>query len=725
MGNYLRSKLGTRMALLFVLCALVPIVLLSTVSFVQVIGQLRDESRNRIRQETRAIAQAIVERLAITDRDFSLVGRLLADGHDVNSFMLDDQATQPRGDLLPFAALSMGPSEAPRVIFGQAIPPVSLTPEQEEHLAEGKSVIASTVETMTGRHLQIIRAMPSAAEPQWLRARISSDYLWTALTEYKLAEISNLCVLDADGRIIYTIAPVSPALLSEVGERIRSTSADLFDWREHGRSHFVGYRNIFLSYQYGLPRLTVIASRPIDLALAPIAPFRRGFPVLVLLCVWVVLFLTLYEVRRRLVPLRKLIDGTCRIAEQDFQQHVDIATGDEFEELAEAFNTMSQKIGRQVHVLNVIGEIDRGLLAAVAMDEIVGRALDGLSRVFSGCSVAIAILAGEEGKQTRAYVVEPGADRPRMDVVDDLSERECARLMAVPEGVEIDPRERLPSYLSSIRRPEHRAFVVVPIVLGDRLEGVISVGAEGAAIPRTDAEHLHQVASQIALAMANARLVGALQQQNWGIVRALARAVDTKSTWTLGHSERVTKLGLLIARELNYTPHQLEELERGALLHDIGKIGISTVILDKAGTLTDEERLLVREHPRLGRRIVEPVGLDKDILCIVAQHHERYDGQGYPLGLSGDAIALSARIIAVADVTDAMAAKRPYRDKMPFGDVVEAIARDSGKAFDPEVVAAFLRVVQNGDSLDAVLEPPLPEPGSPSPSSDEKVGVNR
>jgi putative nucleotidyltransferase with HDIG domain len=197
----------------------------------------------------------------------------------------------------------------------------------------------------------------------------------------------------------------------------------------------------------------------------------------------------------------------------------------------------------------------------------------------------------------------------------------------------------------------------------------------------------------MAVALSNANLINELHQLNLGTLTALARAIDAKSPWTAGHSERVTKLALKIAQVLGFAPKELDLLHRGALLHDTGKVGIPGEILDKPGKLTDEEMGLMKKHSQIGARILEPITTYSDTIPMVLQHHERYDGKGYPHGISGEAINLNARVLALADVFDAITSERPYRSGMDLKSAVNFIKGNAGSHFDPKVVQAFLQVV--------------------------------
>jgi HAMP domain-containing protein len=180
-----------------------------------------------------------------------------------------------------------------------------------------------------------------------------------------------------------------------------------------------------------------------------------------------------------------------------------------------------------------------------------------------------------------------------------------------------------------------------------------------------------------------------------GTLEALARAIDAKSPWTAGHSTRVAAIAVAVGQAMRFDAPAVERIRRGALLHDLGKIGIASDILDSPDRLTDEQMAIVREHPGLGARILEPLPHCADILQMLLQHHERFDGSGYPAGLAGTEIALEARVLAVADVYDAMTCDRPYRRGLPARDAAVRISEAAGTHFDPDVVAAFSDAFRN------------------------------
>lgn len=184
------------------------------------------------------------------------------------------------------------------------------------------------------------------------------------------------------------------------------------------------------------------------------------------------------------------------------------------------------------------------------------------------------------------------------------------------------------------------------------------------------------------------------------IAKAFAQIVDSKSPYTRGHSDRVAVIADLIAEELGFDAGQRRRLNRAALLHDIGKLGVSNAILDKPGKLDNNEWALMRAHSLQSETILARIGAFAELARIGGAHHERLDGKGYPRGLSGDDICLATRIVSTADVFDALTADRPYRTAMPVAKALDIMKADVGTAFDPACFAALRRALARSDALE-------------------------
>jgi putative nucleotidyltransferase with HDIG domain len=226
-----------------------------------------------------------------------------------------------------------------------------------------------------------------------------------------------------------------------------------------------------------------------------------------------------------------------------------------------------------------------------------------------------------------------------------------------------------------------------------------------------NAANLQTLANQAAIALERGILLAETRRQREEIhsayqelektydqtLIALSSALDARDHETEGHCLRVGRLTYSLAQRLKLNPEQLKSLERGALLHDMGKIGISDTILLKPGPLTDDEWHMMRQHPDIGARMIEGITFLQDTLPVIRYHQERWNGSGYPIGLKEHEIPLPARIFAVADVFDALTSTRPYRQRISITEAMNYISEQGGILFDPEVVSILNNLVQEGE----------------------------
>jgi putative nucleotidyltransferase with HDIG domain len=201
----------------------------------------------------------------------------------------------------------------------------------------------------------------------------------------------------------------------------------------------------------------------------------------------------------------------------------------------------------------------------------------------------------------------------------------------------------------------------------------------------------------IFLARYTFKLYVEMKEAHINTVAALTSAIDASDPYTHGHSYRVSRYALRVGRALGLPARDLEILEYGALLHDIGKIAIRHEILLKKERLSDQEFLTLKQHPTIGADIVENLKFLREAAVLVRYHHEQPNGRGYPEGLKGDAIPMGARIILVCDAFDAMTSDRPYRKGLPVEHVVEQFEKYRGEQFDEEIAGLVIELVRRGD----------------------------
>ncbi len=239
------------------------------------------------------------------------------------------------------------------------------------------------------------------------------------------------------------------------------------------------------------------------------------------------------------------------------------------------------------------------------------------------------------------------------------------------------------------------AFMSVPLVTRQRTIGLLSVHSCTGDSRFTEGQRkvLSMLGSRTAAAIDNAMLFENLQQTFRQTILGLARALEAMDPYTAGHSDRVTVYARITAEELGEREDQIELITQAGMLHDIGKLGCHAN-LNKPGKLTDEEYEIVKMHPTFGKEILEPIAFLQPIIPGVHLHHERWDGDGYPLRLKGEEIPMIARILSVADSYDAITSSRAYRKAMKHTQAVIELNRCAGTQFDPSVVAAFLRGIE-------------------------------
>jgi putative two-component system response regulator len=233
---------------------------------------------------------------------------------------------------------------------------------------------------------------------------------------------------------------------------------------------------------------------------------------------------------------------------------------------------------------------------------------------------------------------------------------------------------------------------LLPIVLISALDSItnrvaaLEAGADDfLSRPIERNELLARVRSLLRLKSLRDRLEDARQ-----VIFALAKAAEAKDPFTVEHTERVADSASELARRVRLSPDAIAQVRIGALIHDVGKLAIPDQVLNKPGSLTDEEFELIKTHPLVGAEIVTPLASQRHLVGIVRNHHERYDGGGYPDGLAGDAIPLGARIVAVCDAYDAMVNQRPYRQAMSHAKAIEKLVAGRGAQWDASLVDAFV-----------------------------------
>lgn len=362
------------------------------------------------------------------------------------------------------------------------------------------------------------------------------------------------------------------------------------------------------------------------------------------------------------------------------------------------------QIDQQIRRLTALSEIDRAIISSFDQRYTLGVIL---SQMISQLQVDAAdVLIMDSDGELLEYAAGQGFRTNIRETVHlRLGESHAGRAAQERRMIRIADLREATNDLAFSRLVIAEGFVsyiAVPLVVKGKVRGILEVFQRSLLQPYQEwLEFFNTLAGQTAIAIESTSLFANLQASNRELTQAYeatiegwSRAMDLRDRETEGHTQRVTKLTLELARFMGIDDSRLMHIRRGALLHDIGKLGVPDHILFKAGSLTTEERQIMEQHVDFAYEMLAPIPYLKPALNIPYFHHEKWDGTGYPLGLKGEQIPLEARIFALVDVWDALLSDRPYRKAWSREQTIEYIHAQSGTHFDPRVVECFLDVIK-------------------------------
>lgn len=359
-----------------------------------------------------------------------------------------------------------------------------------------------------------------------------------------------------------------------------------------------------------------------------------------------------------------------------------------------------RQIHQQIEQLSALRNIDQAILSSIDLHFTLNVIVSEVSKQLHVDAVDILLLDPDTGMLE--YVVGTGFKTQSIRAARvPLEVRSAGRAAGGVHLIEVkNLGDRPPdAFLAALFAEEDFLFYGNVLLANQgQIKGVLEVFHRAPRKPSREwLDFLHTLAGQAAIAIENATLFETLQQMNQELILAYdrtiegwSRALDLRDRETEGHTQRVTEITLALAQEFGIIDEELVHLQRGALLHDIGKMGVPDHILLKPGSLTEEEWIVMREHPRYAYDLLKPIVFLNRSLDIPYCHHEKWDGTGYPRGLKGEETPLAARLFAVVDVWDALTSDRPYRPAWTESQALSYIREQAGHHFDPKAVEAFL-----------------------------------
>jgi len=364
--------------------------------------------------------------------------------------------------------------------------------------------------------------------------------------------------------------------------------------------------------------------------------------------------------------------------------------------LTELRKELSRKVRQKTKALSFLYRIERDVSNKWKLEDVLKIVVERVSSILNVKICSILLLNSETNKlsiECAKGLEQEILRETELEVGDKISgwvvkHNKPVLVRNIEKDVRFAKRSQEKYY--------NKSLMSVPLATRDKVIGVLNVNNKKTRriFNQEDFRLVKQIAAQVAIVIENAGLYKSLSDLYMRTITSLAAAIDARDHYTSRHSEMVAKYTVAIAEAMKIPPERVELIRHAAYLHDIGKIGVHDFIFLKPGKLTDKEWEEIRLHSVKGAEILEPLGVFLDgAIDMVRQHHERYDGRGYPGHCRNGEINIGARIMAVADAFDAMLSGRPYKKPYSKEKAIEELRENSGTQFDPEIVKIFLEVL--------------------------------
>jgi len=365
---------------------------------------------------------------------------------------------------------------------------------------------------------------------------------------------------------------------------------------------------------------------------------------------------------------------------------------------------VSSFIKQENKLLKSLESIDRALLSSLSHKGLMNAIVDRLGSTLGTDAAAIFLKNGDiHTLHTFAsYGVDEEIERFVKQHTDNSFITSVVKTQK-PLVISRINQDEDDALLNVVRKQGFMGFVCAPIVKSGTSVGILALfSKEPRPYTRREQAFIQAICNQIGIALNRAQLIERIQEMSFESVRSLVEAIEIRDPHTRGHSVQVAELAVSVARRMDFNRKELRYIVFAGLLHDVGKIAVPEVILQKKMKLNEEEWKIIKQHPVYSAQVVEPILELRHIVNWIRHHHERWDGHGYPEGRQGSQIPLPSRILAVCDTYSAMTSDRPYRKALSDGDATQEIERVSGTQLDPEVVGVFLELHKYGFTRNSI-----------------------
>lgn len=502
--KFLQSKVARRIFLLFILCALIPILTLALVSYRFVVNQLNTQTREQLHQASKETALSIFERLLFLESQM----RDVAYKVKTEGIPSPDESGPMFGNYFRNVFILTDNGKPVRLFGSPRIPPEPNIGELH-HLNSGNTLVS----IQEGGSLPLPLFMRRTLDPQQptsgvLIAELNPNFVW-GMSDETVAQPAVEVFLSNHSKMVPLVSiPKDASIPESTASQMASSFSGQLDWTYNGDQYVASYWSVFLKNNFFMPKWTVVLSESKSDVLAPLVLFKKLFLFVFLLSLWIVLLLSISQIRRNLGPIEKLQEATHRIANSDFDVPVKIKSGDEFEELADSFNAMSGRLNKQFRAIAGAADFDRAILSSLDTKQIVEAVLARIPEHISCDCVAVTLHQKESEYVTRLSYRKHDAPSETTETAGRILPDDEERLRLYSEHIVSSLDSDKPAFLVPMIQRGIQSFLLLPVILKDKLEAVITLGHVTPPNHNPDdLSYVRQMVNQVAVALSNARMV--------------------------------------------------------------------------------------------------------------------------------------------------------------------------------------------------------------------------
>ena len=497
--GFLRSKVTRRVVWLFFLSALFPIILIALLSYTYVSDVLIQQTHSQLRHKSKLYGMSILEKLLFIDDKLRNTALIMRTGQQLHS----DDIVRHFGTELNTLAL-VGEDRKIDMLFIDNQLPEGLSDYVSDDSATNKSIIFSETspEGDMEVYMRLLLDSPQNGKNS-LVAEISHEYLWGNIETPSFSTL--LCVVEDTNKVLFCSHPTPDRLLEQLESNTTNSSSENMRWKYKDESYLAASWELFVKSRFNGPRWRIIASQREADALLSISMFSKLFPLVIFLSLLVILFLSITQIRRSMIPLEKLLAGTRRVANREFDKPVKVDSNDEFESLANSFNDMTARLGRQINTLTILSQIDQLILSNPNSETVLLSILKRIHEITPCELISISLVDKDEPECGWAYISVAGTKRIPKGKKINISNAESNMLLACNNTFKVDLNKDSWGFLDHLKKRGAKVLQIFPIIIDNKLNSIVSLSCpDGLSLNDEELGYIRDLVDRLSVALATA-----------------------------------------------------------------------------------------------------------------------------------------------------------------------------------------------------------------------------